>query len=122
MEQLSKLIFLLFLRISVTKEKERITRKQKKMYYFTVEGQTEKWYLEWLRDKINNSEESLYCVVFDISIDTKPLQRAKKLSVTSRTEIWYLFDFEGDTPQYIQRFNNVLNEMSQANKIGKDII
>ena len=64
----------------------------------------------------------MYCVVFDISIGTKPLQRAKKLSVTSRTEIWYLFDFEGDTPQYIQRFNNVLNEMSQANKIGKDII
>ena len=28
-------------------------RKMNARYYFTVEGETEKWYLEWLRDAIN---------------------------------------------------------------------
>ena len=28
-------------------------RKMNARYYFTVEGETEKWYLEWMRDAIN---------------------------------------------------------------------
>lgn len=30
-------------------------RKITKKYYFSVEGETEQWYLEWLRDLINAS-------------------------------------------------------------------
>jgi len=27
--------------------------KENRKYYFTVEGETEKWYLQWLQDTVN---------------------------------------------------------------------
>lgn len=42
--------------------KLKITNK----YYFSVEGETEKWYLDWLQDKINNEPATKY----KVSIDT----------------------------------------------------
>ena len=33
-------------------------RKSTKKYYFSVEGETEEWYLLWLRDLINSTEEA----------------------------------------------------------------
>jgi len=33
-------------------------RKLAKKYFFSVEGETEQWYLYWLRDMINKSEEA----------------------------------------------------------------
>ena len=29
-------------------------RKETKKYYFSVEGETEKWYLDWLQKTINS--------------------------------------------------------------------
>lgn len=34
-------------------------RKPTNKYYFSVEGETEQWYLKWLQDLINNTEESV---------------------------------------------------------------
>ena len=31
-------------------------RKRKIQYYFSVEGETEKWYLEWLQRQINSTD------------------------------------------------------------------
>lgn len=39
-----------------------IKRKSTKKYFFTVEGETEKWYLEWLRDRINECEKANFKV------------------------------------------------------------
>lgn len=50
-------------------------RKENKKYWFTVEGETEKWYLDWLQDKINE-EESLY----QVSIKSIVLQNPKKFA------------------------------------------
>ena len=32
--------------------------KSTKKYYFTVEGETEQWYLKWLQDRINESTDA----------------------------------------------------------------
>ena len=32
-------------------------RKPTNKYYFSVEGETEQWYLKWLQDTINNTEK-----------------------------------------------------------------
>ena len=32
-------------------------RKLTKTYYFIVEGETEQWYLYWLKDRINQSKD-----------------------------------------------------------------
>lgn len=55
-----------------------INRKSTKKYFFTVEGETEKWYLEWLRDRINECEKAGFKVSFDIQIQKNPLKILKK--------------------------------------------
>jgi len=35
-----------------------IKRKSTLKYYFSVEGETEQWYLEWLQEQINNAPEA----------------------------------------------------------------
>ncbi|MDO5416974.1 MAG: hypothetical protein Q4F29_07235 [Lachnospiraceae bacterium] len=65
-------------------------RKTTKKYYFSVEGETEQWYLKWLQDLINETEQSIYRVSFDCSVQKNPLKRAKSLVVTGKTEIWHL--------------------------------
>lgn len=37
-------------------------RKEIRKYTFTVEGETEQWYLEWLRDRINERKDAKYTV------------------------------------------------------------
>lgn len=35
-------------------------RKENRTYYFSVEGETEKWYLDWLQSAINASTLAKY--------------------------------------------------------------
>lgn len=42
--------------------------KSTKKYYFTVEGETEQWYLKWLQDRINETPEAAYKVSFDCPV------------------------------------------------------
>lgn len=48
-------------------------RKSTKKYYFSVEGETEEWYLLWLRDLINSTEEAAFKVAIDCKIEKDPL-------------------------------------------------
>ena len=48
-------------------------RKTTKKYYFSVEGETEQWYLQWLQKIINETETSVYNVSFDCHIPKKIL-------------------------------------------------
>ena len=48
--------------------------KKVNSYYFSVEGENEKWYCEHLQKLINNSEESVFNVQFIIKIDKSPLR------------------------------------------------
>lgn len=57
-------------------------RKSTKKYYFSVEGETEQWYLKWLQDLINATEESDYKVSIDCRIQKNPLKHAKSLVIT----------------------------------------
>lgn len=36
--------------------------KENLTYYFSVEGETEKWYLDWLQSTINSIPETKYTV------------------------------------------------------------
>ena len=46
-------------------------RKSSKKYFFSVEGETEEWYLLWLRDLINSTDHAAY----KVSIDCKMCKR-----------------------------------------------
>ena len=51
-------------------------RKLTKKYYFSVEGETEKWYLDWLQDLINNSDASCK-VSFNSKVEKDPVKYVK---------------------------------------------
>lgn len=42
--------------------------KQSNKYYFTVEGETEKWYFDWLQKTINETDTTRFKVNFDCKI------------------------------------------------------
>jgi hypothetical protein len=96
-------------------------RKKNSTYFFSVEGETEKWYLEWLQRTINARHEALYTVKFDCSIQKDPLKRAKGLVVLNKTEVTHIVDRESEESIHVQQFETMLNRMKEAENIGKSI-
>ena len=90
-------------------------RKEIKKYYFSVEGETEKWYLKWLEDKINEIEKSSYKVKFDTKVQKNPKKRAKQLSVIGKLNIFHMMDFEELNNE--KSFQDTLTKMKEAEKI-----
>lgn len=58
-------------------------RKETKKYAFTVEGETEKWYFDWLEKTINNTEESEYKVSVLSKVQQSPMKFAKRVNPIS---------------------------------------
>lgn len=83
--------------------------KNTKRYYFTVEGETEQWYLLWLQNKINDTETAQYKVSFDCPVQKNPLKRAKSLVVTSKTVIYHISDYESDEPTHVRQFTDTMD-------------
>lgn len=96
-------------------------RKSTKKYYFSVEGETEQWYLEWLQDIINQTEVSAFKVSFDCPVQKNPLKRAKSLVVTGKTEVYHFSDYESDEPIHVQQFTETMDNMKKAKELGKQI-
>ena len=66
-------------------------RKENMTYYFSVEGETEKWYLDWLQNCINECDEAKYkvklgCVskVESMTAERKNLQNQKEIRAECR--------------------------------------
>jgi hypothetical protein len=95
--------------------------KSTKKYYFSVEGETEQWYLKWLQDRINESQESKFKVNFDCPVQKNPLKRAKSLVVTQKTEIYHISDYESDDTIHVKEFRETMDNMKKAKSIGKQI-
>ena len=70
--------------------------KKTKKYYFTVEGETEQWYLQWLENTINSTESALYKVSISCPVNKNPAKYAKSLTVIGRMRIYHLSDYESD--------------------------
>lgn len=96
-------------------------RKSAKKYYFSVEGETEQWYLFWLRDLINATEEAAFKVAIDCKIEKDPLKRAKGLTVTGKTDIYHFSDYESDEDYHVKQFTDAMDRMKQAMLLGKQI-
>ncbi len=96
-------------------------RKENRTYYFSVEGETEQWYLEWLQRMINAEPTTRYTVKLNSKIQKDPLARAKQLNILSKTEITHIFDYESGEPVHVQQFKTTLDRMKAAQNFGKDI-
>jgi len=95
--------------------------KTNKIYYFSVEGETEKWYLDWLEDEINCLENIKYKVKIDAKVCPNAKSRAKGLSTLKPIYITHVIDVEGKTQRDIKKFENALDYMKAAEKLGKKI-
>ena len=95
--------------------------KSTKKYYFTVEGETEQWYLQWLQARINENMYATYKVSFDCKVQKNPLKRAKSLVVTGKTEVWHLSDYESNDPIHTKQFTETMDNMKAAKSVGKQI-
>ena len=95
--------------------------KQSKKFFFSVEGETELWYFQWLSRCINASLQAKFKSSFDCKIEKDPLSRAKGMSVLDKTEIVHIFDRESEEPIHVQQFATTLERMKKAQQIGKAI-
>ena len=78
--------------------------KKTKKYYFSVEGETEQWYLKWLQNTINNIPERKYNIKLDLKIEKDPLSRAKGITILEKTEIIHVFDKESEASIHQKQF------------------
>lgn len=97
-------------------------RKEIKQYFFTVEGETEKWYLDWLQDAINGEPSAEYKVSIRSRVEKNPLKYAKGVPIIAKVEINHWFDYESHDPGHVKRFLETLDSLREANKIrGRQI-
>lgn len=96
-------------------------RKTQVKYYFSVEGDTEKWYLDWLEKIINNDPNSVITVKLDSKIEKSPQRRVKRMSIITQTEIWHLCDYESNGHQHSTELKKVIDEMADIKNHGKKV-
>ena len=91
-------------------------RKMNARYYFTVEGETEKWYLEWLRDAINADPRSKVKVVCSPKVQKNPVKWAKaKTNLDKSAKVFHVFDFEDEEPIHVKAFKDT----KKAGSLGR---
>ena len=83
-------------------------RKENHTFYFSVEGQTEEMYLEWLQRKINTTPEAKCTVKFNTKIEKNPLSYIKSLTTIGKVEVTHIFDYESSDQQHKDLFLETL--------------
>ncbi len=89
-------------------------RLERLKYAFTVEGETEQWYLLWLRDQINQYEGRKYNVAFDVKVQQSPRKYYKGINAKTTPEVTHICDVESNNPIHVEKFQNILSEMAEA--------
>lgn len=92
----------------------RSPRKQNLKFTFTVEGHTEKWYLDWLRCKINEHPNAQYKVEIESKIEKSPFDFVKRKNNITTPEIAHICDIESNNDEHRKNFEKVLAELKKA--------
>lgn len=95
-------------------------KKNIKKYVFTVEGETEAWYFEWLQHAINSSGQADFNVSIKAVVKQQPLKYAKSHDILSTPLITHICDVESNDEEHIQKFKEILDQLKKA-KLQKKI-
>ena len=98
-----------------------IKRKITKKYYFSVEGETEQWYLKWLQKVINSIDAANSNVSIDCPVQKSPLKRAKSITNTGEVEIWHFADYESGDEVHQKQFVETMDQMKAAEDLKKQV-
>lgn len=85
-----------------------------KKYTFTVEGETEQWYFEWLRDQINACPERTYNVAIDAKVQQSPKKFYKSVNAKTTPLVTHICDVESNAPVHVDKLKRILSEMKEA--------
>lgn len=96
-------------------------RKYTKQYYFSVEGETEQWYLDWLQNIINSAEKSKFNVSLKAEVEKNPLKYVKRINIMSNTRIYHFSDYESDEDVHTEQFKETIDNLDKAKKSGRQI-
>lgn len=91
-------------------------KKINKQYWFSVEGNTEEWYLDHLQHLINTCGESKYTVSINHKRCTSPKSYIKQVVPRTASEVIHLCDIESTCDEHMKNFSNVLQELQFAQK------
>lgn len=84
-------------------------------YTLTVEGETEKWYFDWLKEQINNCKNRTFNASFDIKVSQSPRSFYKGANARTSPVVFHICDIESICSSHIEKFHAVLKEMKEAN-------
>ena len=90
-----------------------------KKYVLTVEGETEQWYFIWLRDQINGFEGRTYNVSIVPKVQQSPKSFYKRTNSKVTPEVIHICDVESTDDHHIEKFENILKEMKEADRQKK---
>lgn len=96
-------------------------RKVNRTFYFSVEGQTEQQYIQWLQNAINNSPEASCHVKLSVKVEKDPLSYIKTFTTISKNEVMHLFDYESSDFEHRCQFIETLKKMKKASSSGKKV-
>ena len=87
------------------------------LYFFSVEGENEKWYFEHLQKLINASEESMFKVDFKIKVEKSPVSRIKSIKLPTfgndKITVFHVVDYESNDEVHTTQFLGMLDELKE---------
>lgn len=92
-------------------------KKQNRSFHFSVEGETEKWYLEWLQQQINNDPRAVHNVSVKAKVQQSPKKYAKTVNLRSTSEVTHICDYESNESVHKEKFREILSGLKEANEL-----
>lgn len=97
-------------------------KRLSEQYYLSVEGETEQWYFEWLKNTINSSPNATRTIKLKCKVQKDPIKYAKGLIILEKTLITHIFDRESEEDLHTGQFTTTLERMRNApQKSGKTV-
>ena len=81
--------------------------KDTKKYTFTVEGETEQWYFDWLEEQINQCETAKCKASIIAKVQQNPSKFAKTQAASATPTITHICDVESNEPVHVQKFKDI---------------
>ena len=93
-----------------------------KLYYLTVEGETEKWYFEHLQKLINQDESIPFTVKFNIKVGQSVHKSVKSIAAPFKVKAFHICDYESNDAIHIKKFKDILEHINTSKTINKNVL
>lgn len=88
-------------------------RKETRKYTFTVEGETEMWYFDWLESQINLCDSADYKVSIVAKVQKNPIKYAKSQNTFSTPTIVHVCDIESKDEEHKKILRTFLTKLTK---------